>query len=257
MIRKRGYVALLDVLGFSERVARDAELGGLDRYIATVLAVSEPYHSLRVILFSDTVVLYSLDDSEAAYTDITAVTSRLSFALLMQEVPRRGAIAYGSFSRSEYERNCTVIAGPPIIEAHYYEARLQWIGVMLAPSVLRQVPDLSSRTAVSGQREAENPDAYVARVTRAAQVQRCSRIPFESPGVPLGFLEGYAVVPLSAEADGPEALRQCMSDSLAKLQWLKQLAPEPRSQAKYEHSIAWLRPLPRLDREHAVERSGR
>lgn len=61
--------------------------------------------------------------------------------------------------------------------------------------------------------------------------------------MPLGFLEGYAIVPLSATADGPEALRQCMSDNLARLQWLKQLAPEPRSQAKYEHSIAWLRPL--------------
>lgn len=170
VIKKRGYVALLDILGFAERVARDSELGGLDRYIDTVLTISAPYQSLRVILFSDTVVLYSLDDSEGAYFDITGATSRLSFALLMQEVPLRGAIAHGAFSRSEYEVNGTVIAGPPIIEAHYYEARLQWIGVMVAPSVLRQLPDLDSRTAVSGPWESEDRDAYFARVSRAAQV---------------------------------------------------------------------------------------
>jgi hypothetical protein len=34
-----------------------------------------------------------------------------------------------------------------------------------------------------------------------------------------------------------------MSDNLAKLEWLKQLAPDPRSQAKYANTIAWLRPL--------------
>ena len=235
MIKKLGYVALLDILGFSERVARDSELGGLDRYIDTVLRVATPYNGLCVILFSDTVVLYTLDDSEA--------TSRLSFALLMQEVPLRGAIAYGAFSRSESEASGTVIAGPPIIEAHYYEARLQWIGVMLAPSVLRKVPDLASRTAISGLGKTEDPDAYFARVSRAAQVQRCSKIPVEGPGVPLGFLEGYASVPLDGAAKDPEALRRCMSDSLAKLRWLKQLAPEPRSQAKYQNSIAWLEPL--------------
>jgi hypothetical protein len=243
VIRKRGYVAVLDILGFSERVARDSELGGLDRYIDTVLAVSTPYHGLRVILFSDTVVLYSLDDSDMAFLNITEATSRLSFALLMQEVPLRGAIAYGAFSRSEYEANGTVIAGPPIIEAHYYEARLQWIGVMLAPSVLRQVTDLDFRTAVSRPRETEDSDAYFARVSRAAQVQRCATIPVEGPGMPLGFLEGYAVVPLAPTANEPEALRRCMSDNLAKLRWLKQLAPEPRSQAKYQHAIAWLEPL--------------
>jgi hypothetical protein len=243
VIKKRGYVALLDILGFSERVARDSELGGLDRYIDTVLAVSTPYQGLRVILFSDTVVLYSLDDSDAAYADITEAVSRLSFALLMQEVPLRGAIACGTFSRSEYEANGTVIAGPPIIEARYYEARLQWIGVMITPSVLRQVPDLASRAAVSGPQDIESRDEYFARVSRAAQVQRCSRIPFEDEGGPLGFLEGYAVVPLAATANDPEALRRCMSDTLHRLRWLKQLAPEPRSQAKYQHSIAWLEPL--------------
>jgi len=199
VIKKRGYVAVLDILGFSERVARDSELGGLDRYIDTVLAVATPYHGLRVILFSDTVVLYSVDDSEGSYLDITEATSRLSFALLMQEVPLRGAIAYGAFSRSEYDTNGTVIAGTPIIEAHYYEARLQWIGVMLAPSVLRQVPDLASRSAISGIGKVEEPEAYVSRIRRAAQVQRCTTIPIEGPGAP-GFLEGYASVPLGGDA---------------------------------------------------------
>ncbi len=242
MIKKRGFVALVDILGFSDRVARDAELGGLDRYIDTVLSVINAYGQLRVILFSDTVVIYSLGDSEDDYAAVTKALSRLSHQLLMQEVPLRGALAFGPFARSEQDQHGTVVAGQPIIEAHYFESRLQWIGVMLAPSVLRQLPDLASRTGVSGPGTGESPEAYFARASRAAIVQHCSGIPVESNGVS-GTLEGYAIVPLADDAVTPEAIRTCMSTVLAKLRWLKQLAPEPRAQSKYANSVAWLEPL--------------
>lgn len=50
-IRKQGFVALLDVLGFSERVQRDPEAGGLDEYIDTVVDVTRPYNDLATVLF--------------------------------------------------------------------------------------------------------------------------------------------------------------------------------------------------------------
>jgi hypothetical protein len=244
MIRKQGFVALLDILGFSERVAQDAELGGIDRYISTVIDETQAYPDLRVILFSDTVLIYTLDDSPHAGQSIIEASSRLEHSLLAKEVPLRGAIAHGTFARSENDLNGTVVAGRPIIEAHYYEAQLQWVGIILAPSVLRQMPELPTRGIVHGPRGNEEIDNYIARTAQEARVQPCDRIPVElSPGTSTSYLEGFAVVPLGGNAQTPQDLKQCMSENLARLRWLKQLAPDPRSQAKYGNTIAWLQPL--------------
>jgi hypothetical protein len=56
--RNNGYVALFDVLGFSELVVRNG-LGGLDRYIDTVVNVTSSFNQIDTILFSDTVVVYT------------------------------------------------------------------------------------------------------------------------------------------------------------------------------------------------------
>ncbi|MGD0624832.1 MAG: hypothetical protein ABSB32_08960 [Thermodesulfobacteriota bacterium] len=244
MIKKQGFVAILDILGFADRVARDAEVGGLDKYIDTVVNLADPYKSLGTILFSDTVVLYTFDDELHSFRDIVSLVSRLSFSLLMEEVPLRGAIAHGLFARSEQQVHGTVIAGRPIIEAHYYEAQLQWIGVMLAPSVLRAVPDLAKQTPVQGPNPNEAQEVYCERVSLAARIQQCSKIPVAStPGAPVGWLEGFAVVPISAGARTPEELKKSISTLLWKLRSLKPLAPEPRSQDKYQNSIVWLQEL--------------
>lgn len=244
MIRKQGFVALLDILGFSERVSRDAELGGLDQYISTVIDETKAYPDLRVILFSDTVLIYTLDDSPQAGRSIIEAISRIEHSLLEKEVPLRGAIAHGVFVRSENDINGTVVAGRPIIEAHYYEAQLQWVGVILAPSFIRQMPELTTRGIVHGPRTNEEIEIYFARISQEARIQPCDVIPVESaPGASTTYLEGFAVVPLAGDATSPQDLQKCMSNNLAKLRWLKQLAPDPRTQAKYANTIAWLNSL--------------
>src|SRR5258708_27690792 len=101
-IRKSGYVALFDVLGFSERVMRGA-LNGLDSYVNTVVHVSQHGKQLGTILFSDTVVLYTFDDSEHSFNDLIGASCQLFHDLLMAGVPVRGAISHGEFWRSEDE----------------------------------------------------------------------------------------------------------------------------------------------------------
>jgi hypothetical protein len=75
-----------DVLGFSERVFRDA-LSGLHTYIQTVIDAIRPFQGIRVILFSDTVVIYTLEDTEDSFQEIVTITSRLLYSLLMAGVP--------------------------------------------------------------------------------------------------------------------------------------------------------------------------
>ena len=244
MIKKQGFVALLDILGFSDRVARDAEVGGVDRYIKTVVDETSSFPDLGVILFSDTVVLFTLDDSDGAFAEVAEATSRLTYSLLAEEVPLRGAITHGVFAQSERDVHGTVLAGRPIIEAHSFESQLQWVGVMLAPSVLRKVPDLATRGVVYGPRDTEEPESYLSRIRHDARVQPCKGIPVQtSHEAPVRYLEGFAVVPISGDANSPKELLDCMSENLAKLRWLKKLAPDPRSQEKYQNTIGWLQPL--------------
>ena len=243
MIRKQGFVALLDVLGFSERVSAEGT-SGLDGYIDTVVGLAQLYFGVETVLFSDTVVLYALDDTPEMYDEILELTSALSYHLLMAEVPTRGTIAYGAFARSERESHGVFVAGRPIVEAHFFESRLQWIGAMLAPSVLRQVPALASSGPLSGPRGAEGPEEYFARVAREARVQRCSGIPIQGRDQTLpSFLEGFGVVPLPRPLETPNKVLDGIASALDKLRWLKQLAPAPRSQAKYQYSISWLEGL--------------
>ncbi len=155
VIRKQGFVALLDVLGFSERVSRSGA-SGLDGYIDTVVSLAQLYFGIDTILFSDTVVLYALDDTPEMYDEIVELTSALSYHLLLADVPTRGAVAYGDFARSERDSHGVVVVGRPIVEAHYFEAQLQWIGSMLAPSVLPQVPNKALQPTTRARRTTES-----------------------------------------------------------------------------------------------------
>jgi hypothetical protein len=239
----QGFVAVLDVLGFADRITNEAVGDGLDAYIETVVERVERYSSVHTILFSDTVVLFTQDDEDNSFRHIISLTSRLTFSLLAKNIPVRGAISHGRFLRSDSEVRGTVIAGRPIVEAHYFESRLQWIGVMLAPSVLRHLPKLPQTFTVSGRLNDEEPTHYMQRTRRAARIQRCQEVPVESVDQPRGSLEAFAVVPLRPEIGSVGDLTASLEELIEKLQWLKQLAPDPRSQSKYTNSIKWLREI--------------
>ena len=68
---------------------------GLDAYIRTVLELKEPNKNIGTILFSNTVVLYTFDDSDAAFSSLVAACSNLFHDLVMAGVPVRGAISHG------------------------------------------------------------------------------------------------------------------------------------------------------------------
>lgn len=237
MIYKNGYVALFDVLGFSDRVMR-GEIDGLDRYIETVLSVTRPRKRLRTILFSDTVVLFTLDDSDNSFQEIVNASSWLLYELIGSGIPVRGALSYGDFVRTDSAEHGTVIAGRPIIDAHYFESRLQWIGMMVAPSVLNHRKELVTSAYDLKVAAKDTSGSAFREVAKRLRIQHCENVPLtESAGEPF---EGFAIVPLASKAKTLEDLRDSMDDILQTLTRLKQLAPDARSQAKYRRSLDWL-----------------
>lgn len=238
LIKGSRAVALLDVLGFSSLI-RHAGTDGLDSYLDRVIKAANLYVAVDTILFSDTVVLYAFDDKDESIDLLLELTSVLSYELLLADVPTRGAVAYGEIAVSERQGRGVVVAGVPIVDAHLCESQTDWSGTMLTPSMLKRIGDLSRFDPLRKQEPAETRDDFRRRIARTARVQRCARIPFKDRSAHQ-YLEGFGIVPLPRPLDDLGQLNQGLSATLDRLRWLEQLAPDPRSQAKYQHSISWL-----------------
>jgi hypothetical protein len=223
-----GFVALLDVLGFRGLVGALSSDARLDAYLN---AVSSSFHTVqrpdrvRLVLYSDSIVMTTETNSERAFRVLLRSCSLLFSGLLQAGVPVRGAISHGPY-QSEHSEGSTFIAGRPIVEAHDLERKQDWIGVMLAPSVLSKQPGLP------GLCEAPSAGGYLERLPYIRLVQPAS-IPFHGYDHPY---DGLAVVPTPGEGPMAPHLDLCVR----QIEALKRLAPSPREQRKYDATLTWL-----------------
>lgn len=151
----------------------------------------------------------------------------------------RGAIPHGSFRTTEGATHGAVIAGRPILEAHLYESQLQWIGVMLAPSISRHMPELFSRPQIDGRNSKESSREYFQRMYQPARLQPFPGIPLEPLGGRLEFFDGLGVVPTSPHWNDIHHTVTDLTNFIDWLRFLKRLAPDARSQAKYVNAISF------------------
>jgi hypothetical protein len=142
--RYKGYLALLDVLGFASLISRESHLEELERYEECVIKATqtpEATKKVQYVLFSDSIILTTTEDDFESLKAICRSSSYLFHLLLEHEFAVRGAISLGSFSRSE-DPNGTFIAGRAIIDAYNFEKVQDWIGIVLCPSILQKHKDL-------------------------------------------------------------------------------------------------------------------
>lgn len=142
------FVAHIDILGMSAIVERDAEaawglLSGLVECLETVngyelefqdagerVAVPEKVGS---VMFSDTIVLFTLDDSDLSLRSLIVAVGALFHRALVKCVPVRAAIAHGLFFINPAK---SMYAGPALIEAYRHGEAAQWLGIVACPSVV-------------------------------------------------------------------------------------------------------------------------
>ena len=99
---QNGYVALLDVLGFSTLAMSDGDGGRLQKYLATLQSEMKNFSEsfgVKYVAFSDTIVLTTAGESDEDLFALVMHCSGLLSRLLAHEIPIRGAIAYGRFLR--------------------------------------------------------------------------------------------------------------------------------------------------------------
>ena len=243
MIRKQGFVALLDVLGFRDLISRADVSNELDRYVQSIASVVDrPAEGgrLHYVLFSDSVVLYSEDDSAAAFSSMVVACSQIVRALLHEQVAVRGAIAFGSFIRSTGAGAGVIVAGRPIVEAFEYEHAQDWLGVMLCPSVVRHNPDVGQQCAPPPRVQGEAADAWLSRMRLSLHLQAWGGIPFHAndPHAPRA-LEGFAIVPMADTVTTAAEAVADLDDTIRRVAQLKLLAPDPTAQRKYTETLAF------------------
>lgn len=224
----RGYLALLDVLGFSALV--NASDANVQRYLDCLKAATKDT-PVDFIVFSDSIVLTMPDDSPNGLITVARSCCRLMHDLVLQDIPVRGAIAHGSFLRETVAAESVFVAGHPVIEAYRFEQEQDWIGIMLAPSAVKAVPDLRHRCRILGD------DAW----EWARYIQPYGAIPFHRREAVYGSaFDGFALLPTAGNLTPPDLCRK-FDQFIEKLEWLRSIAPAPAEQNKYHNTTSFLR----------------
>jgi hypothetical protein len=148
------YIAMLDVLGFSD-VVNNSYPPHLTQIIqilqgSTALAVGfqtpqnvDEHHSgIDASMLSDTIALWTFDDSALSLQHLMSTVRELMFSAFNNGLPLRGAISVGSvitIGPSEITPSVTwnkMVFGKAVIEAHRLERSQDWSGCVLSESVL-------------------------------------------------------------------------------------------------------------------------
>lgn len=231
-----GYVAFLDLLGFSRRMASGPSEEFFVAYLMALSRALDRAESIRYVVSSDNIVLFTTDDSENGLVEIVRAVARTMNELILLQIPVRGAVAYGRFRETRTPRG-SIIAGSPIIDAYAYEQRQDWIGAILTPSVFAKHPHVTRTLNLL-----EFPKDAERFQTGPALIRRWSVSYKEGNGAPEKY-EAIAIVPTSSYLGLPDAYRASVEAILTAIEDMRRAAPDPAAQKKYENSAAWLRSL--------------
>ena len=227
----QGYVAFLDVRGFTALVNRD-ETGEKLKEFSRCLKEATDQLEIDFVVFSDSIVLTAKSDTEEAFFSILQACSKLFASLLEQHIAIRGAIAFGTYQR-QLMGESVFVAGSALIEAYHYETKQDWVGVMIAPSVRERLPDLPKKCSFGIMGPGIGPQG-----PWAAFAQPCV-IPFHGNPDDAREYHGFAVIP-STKTEAPLDNHAGIVWAATHLARLRDVAPGPQEQQKHIRTIRWL-----------------
>lgn len=129
------FVAFLDIMGFKDRVARndhDEILKELEIFQSNISQYVS-YHSeanVQLALFSDSILIYSQDDSSDSLHALADITSHIMMYAIQQEkpIPLKGAIAAGRMTCNQIKQ---LYFGQALIDAFLLEENVKYYGVLV------------------------------------------------------------------------------------------------------------------------------
>ena len=162
------YLAYFDLLGFKDfiennnieeqkrgvnNIFRDIEAAmANDNYVDArhgVIADLSKY-KIQVANFSDTFLLWTLDDSKESLDEILRVTYDFNWRTTVYNFPARGCMIYGDFFASSFQNenkeggsySSRSIFGSGLIDAYLKAESTQWSGAFIDESVIKKIESL-------------------------------------------------------------------------------------------------------------------
>jgi hypothetical protein len=136
------FVAIIDIMGFKDMVARNPHKIVFERMqklaetqnLIDLIYVDESDGQMDImsITFSDSIMIFSVDDSKESFENIANCTSYVVNQAIFNNIPMKGAIAHGEISA---DRKSQIYFGQPIIDAHLLQEELNYYGVVAHFSV--------------------------------------------------------------------------------------------------------------------------
>lgn len=94
-------------------------------------------HQPVIHIFSDSIIIYSKDDTENSCYAVIRYAHRILQNLIQHQFPVRGAIAYGQTWISEPIR-----IGDPFVTTYTLEQKQEWLGVVIDETVFTKFPEI-------------------------------------------------------------------------------------------------------------------
>lgn len=131
------FIAFIDIMGFKDFILRTNhdEVFDLMNYIYEDKSYTEaqvprhdPDQKVITSLYSDSIIITSLNKSKESFNSFLLVVASVSFDLFIRNVPHKGAISYGLISHAP-EKN--ILVGQPLIDAILLHDELLYYGIVL------------------------------------------------------------------------------------------------------------------------------
>jgi len=156
-MNKERYVAIFDILGISSLTRTDQNraiamvrdfydivVNHVGKLAIEIVASNEIIiDRIEKILFSDTVIIFTKDNSEKDLYAIVTLCGELFGQSLHRCIPIRGGIAFGNLF---YDNQTGIICGKPLVEAHELEKTSKWLGISVTENVAQKAQKKNIKT---------------------------------------------------------------------------------------------------------------
>ena len=155
-------VLFMDIMGFKDRVTRMEHKELLEKMIEfkekndrlKPLLKDKKGELLRIVQFSDSIIIASLDDSKSALNKIVKAGVVLMQNALETGFALKGAIAKGPLT---FDSESGIYFGLPLVDAYLLEEELKFYGVVFHHSVEELIQQYKDNPPMKGQRELKIP----------------------------------------------------------------------------------------------------
>ncbi|MDD5338085.1 MAG: hypothetical protein PHG35_01545 [Dehalococcoidales bacterium] len=155
------YIAFLDIMGFKNLVLTNEHekiKGKLDSLYSIIKRIENDFHHPKIskipdlnidtgnsiikpVIFSDSIILISNDDSIVSANSIIISICRIFSKAIKFVLPIKGAVAHGKFSASANE---PIYFGKPLIDAFELQRELSFYGVVLHHTMEKKLREIDS-----------------------------------------------------------------------------------------------------------------